>query len=77
MWIAVCTVVIPQDSECEDKVLQKVSTDFATLLSDTCDSSWQSSRDGLIISAHVFSDLAFLVLITAVMLLCSTTFCEY
>ena len=32
---------------------------------DTCDPIWQSSRDGLIISAHVFSDISLLILVAA------------
>ena len=33
--------------------------------SDTCDSAYQSTRDALIISAHIFSDVAFLVMMVA------------
>ena len=32
---------------------------------DTCDPTWQSSRDGLIISAHVFSDVSLLIFVAA------------
>ena len=32
---------------------------------DTCDPTWQSSRDGLIISAHVFSDISLLIFVAA------------
>ena len=30
---------------------------------DTCDASWQSSIDKLVISAHVFSGISFLITI--------------
>ena len=32
---------------------------------DTCDSTWQSTRDGLIIAAHVFSDISLLIFVAA------------
>ena len=32
---------------------------------DTCDPTWQSTRDGLIISAHVFSDVSLLIFVAA------------
>ena len=32
---------------------------------DTCDPTWHSSRDGLIISAHVFSDISLLIFVAA------------
>ena len=32
---------------------------------DTCDPTWQSSRDGLVISAHVFSDISLLIFVAA------------
>ena len=32
---------------------------------DTCDPTWQSSRDGLVISAHVFSDISLLIFMAA------------
>ena len=32
---------------------------------DTCDPTWQSSRDGLTISAHVFSDISLLIFVVA------------
>ena len=32
---------------------------------DTCDPTWQSSRDGLVISAHIFSDISLLIFVAA------------
>ena len=32
---------------------------------DTCDLSWQSSRDDLIVSAHFFSDLSIVTILAA------------
>ena len=34
---------------------------------DTCDPTWQPTRDDLIISAHVFSDISFLVAIATLL----------
>ena len=45
------------------------------ICTDTCDPSWQSTRDDLIIAAHVISDLAFLVEVVAVMFLCIAVCC--
>ena len=42
---------------------------------DTCDPSWQSTRDGLIITVHVISDLAFLVEVVAAGLACVAIYC--
>ena len=35
------------------------------MYADTCDPTWQSSRNGLIISAHVFSDISLLIFVAA------------
>ena len=38
---------------------------FLCVHADTCDPTWLSSREGLIISAHVFSDISFLIFVAA------------
>ena len=45
------------------------------LISDTCDPSWQPTRDDLIIAAHVISDLAFLVEVVAAGFVCVAVCC--
>ena len=42
---------------------------------DLCDPSWQSTRDALIIAAHVISDLAFLVEVVAAGFVCLAITC--
>ena len=48
---------------------------------DTCDPSWQSTRDALITTAHVISDLAFLVEVVAagflVAAICCGKYCKF
>ena len=44
-------------------------------VTDTCDPSWQSTRDDLIIAAHVISDLAFLVEVIAAGFVCVSVCC--
>ena len=47
---------------------------FAVCVADVCDATWQSTLNSLIISAHVFSDVAFLVLVVSA-LLCAAAVC--
>lgn len=37
---------------------------------DICDLAWQSTRDNLIISAHFFSDIAFLIVLASILSFC-------
>ena len=63
LWIAVCAHVIQQDGK-QDVLHNKNDNSFCFCL-DICDSSWQSSRDALIISAFFFSLLALIDVIIA------------
>ena len=45
-------------------------------VTDTCDPGWQSTRDALIIAAHVISDLAFLVEVVTAGLVCIAICCR-
>ena len=50
------------------------------ILIDQCDIMWQSARDGLIISAHIMSDLSLLVILASVLCLSPKIIndsCEY
>ena len=59
LWIVVGFQVGLQESMPDDFVqADKVIT---CAHADICDRSWQSTRDALVIAAHVISDLAFLV----------------
>ena len=48
---------------------------------DTCDPSWQSTRDDIIIAANVISDLAFLIEVVAagflVGVICCGKYCKF
>ncbi len=48
--------------------------DFSSL--DTCDPVWQSTRDRLIISAHIFSEFALLVIVFTVDVMFMATKCS-
>ena len=61
MW----TYVALQDSK-EVEGRHTYSRDDYLSSLDPCDSVYQSTRDALIISGHIFSDVAFLVMIVAV-----------
>ena len=60
-------------------VLYKLPNFFMYI--DLCDPSWQSTRDALIIAAHVISDLAFLVEVVAagflVGVICCGKYCKF
>ena len=45
------------------------------MCTDTCDPSWQSTRDALITTAHMISDLAFLVEVVAAGFLVGVIYC--
>lgn len=38
------------------------------IVTDTCDRDWQSTRDNLIITAHIFSDIALLISVATAIL---------
>ena len=70
LWVAVAVYVGPHRSK---QCHMKLCTHFCSISPDTCDLAWQSARDSMIISAHVFSDFALLVLVFAVDLTITTT----
>ena len=42
----------------------------AIYFADTCDSTWRSTRNQIIIAAHVCSDVAFVVLVVTACFCC-------
>ena len=80
LWIVVWAYVAPQDSK-ETGGRHTVAEMIVPLhlsSSDPCDSAYQSTRDALAISAHIFSDVAFLVMMVAVItiVLAAQDFCK-
>ena len=68
LLLALAGHVVPQNSETQIfsfAVIQDDDKKNSSFPLDTCDPTWQTTRDGLIIAAFVLSDLACVVFIIA------------
>ena len=74
LWATVAAFVAPHKSELHS--LRTSCDSHNNPVLDTCDLTWQSTRDGLIISAHLFSDFSLILILILNVIFATRTSCK-